>query len=139
MDVKFLQLLLYHRVIIPVDESVLRSLVLGNPHLCVGIILELKIVAVEMVGGNVQQHSDVGPEVVHIVELERTQFDNVVLMRVLSHLQGQTLSYVSGETGIVAGTLEDVVYETCRCRLTITSCYTNHFRVGIRFRQTLSH
>ena len=42
-----------------------------------------------MVGRDVQQNGNVGTEVIHVVKLEGTEFDDVVLVRLLSHLQGQ--------------------------------------------------
>ena len=42
-----------------------------------------------MVRCDIQQDGDIGTEVVHIVELERTQFDDIIFVRLLCHLQSQ--------------------------------------------------
>ena len=71
LDVVFLQLALDDGVVVPVDEGVLRRLVLHDAHLGVDIVLHLEVVAVQVVGGDVEQHGDVGAEVVHVVQLKR--------------------------------------------------------------------
>ena len=55
-----------------------------------------------MIRGDVEQDSHVGTELIHVVELETAQLDDVVLMRSLCHLQRQALSDVACQTYIVA-------------------------------------
>ena len=69
-DVVLLQFALDDGVIVPVDERVLVGLVLYDAHLRVHVILHTVVVAVEMIGRDVQQNGDIGVEVVHVVELE---------------------------------------------------------------------
>ena len=42
-----------------------------------------------MVWRNIKQNSDIGTEIVHIIELERGQLNDIVFMWILSNLQGQ--------------------------------------------------
>ena len=74
------------RVALPVDEGVIGSLVAGDAHLGVHVVLETEVVAVHVVGRDVHEDSDVCAEVVHVVQLERTEFDHVPLLVVLGHL-----------------------------------------------------
>ena len=69
-DVVFFQFTFDDGVISPIDESVLRGLVLDDAHLGIYVILHLETIAVQMVWRNVQEDGDVGAEVIHIVELE---------------------------------------------------------------------
>ena len=62
-----------------------------------------------MVWRDVQQDGDVGTEVVHVVQLERAQFYDIVFVRILGHLKCQRVSDIAGQTCIVACFLEDVV------------------------------
>ena len=55
-----------------------------------------------MIGRDIEQNSDVGTEVIHIVQLEATQFNDVVFMRIFSHLERQTLAYVACQANVVA-------------------------------------
>ena len=71
LDVVLLQLALDNRVVVPVDEGILDSLVLNDAHLRVHIVLHIVLVAVQMVGRDVEQHRHIGTEIVHVVELER--------------------------------------------------------------------
>ena len=86
LDIVFLQLLFDDGVIVPIDEGILRSLVLDDTHLCVNIVLHLEIISVQMVGCDIQQDGNVGTEVVHIIQLEGTQLDDIVFVGIFSNL-----------------------------------------------------
>ena len=111
LDVVFLQFGLDDGVVGPVDEGITVGLVLDDTHLGIYIVLHLEVVTVQMVGGDVQQDSDIGPEIIHVVELERTEFDDIVCVRILSHLQSQGVTDVASKSGIIARILEDMVDE----------------------------
>ena len=64
-------------IVCPIDEAVVGSLVLGDAHFRANVAHHFKVVAVEMIGGDVEQHGNVGTEVVHIVELERGDFQYI--------------------------------------------------------------
>ena len=64
-----------------------------------------------MVGRDVHQYSDVGTEVVHVVELERTELNHVVVVLFSGHLQGKATAYVASKAHVETGTLQDVVDE----------------------------
>ena len=91
------QLLVDDGVVVPVDKGVVLGLVAYDAELGVHIVLHLVVVAVEVVGRDVEQHGDIGLEVVHVVELETAQLDDVVVVVAGSHLQGQTLAHVTGQ------------------------------------------
>jgi len=130
LDVVFLQLPFDDGVVVPVDEAVFLCLVLYDAHLGVHVVLHAVVVAVEVVGRDVQQDGDVGTEVIHVVQLEGTQFDDVVFVWVLGHLQGQAVADVSGESCIVTGGFEYVVDERGGRCLAIAACDADH--LGMR-------
>ena len=131
LDVILLQFTLDDGVVVPVDEAVLRGLVLYDAHLGIHIVLHAVVVAIQVVGGDVQQDGDVGLKLVHVVQLERAQLDDVVLMRVLGHLQCQTAPYVASQSGIVASRLEDVVNQRRGGGFAVAARDANHLRVGV--------
>ena len=100
-----------------------------------------------MVWSDIEQDSHVGTELIHVVELETAQLDDVVLMRSFSHLKGKTLSDISSQTDIIASRLDDVVNQRGSGSLTVTSRNTDHLGVSISARKfyfaddrcTLSH
>ena len=61
---------LHDRIVLPVDEVIVGSLVAKNPELGRHIILHLVVVAVHVVGRDVHDHGDVGLEVIHVLQLE---------------------------------------------------------------------
>ena len=131
LDVIFVEFLLYHRVIVPVDERVLLCLVLQNPHLCVHIVLHAEVVAVQMVRCDVQQDGDVCPEVIHVVKLEGAEFYDIVFMRLLRHLQRQALSDVAGQSGVITCVLEYMIDKRRCSRLSVASRYAHHLGVCV--------
>ena len=135
LDVVLLQLALDYWVVVPVDERVLVGLVLYDAHLRVHIVLHAVVVAVEMVGRDVQQDGNVGVEVVHVVELERAKLYDVVFVRILSHLQRKRASDVARQAHVVACRLEDMIDERRRCRLAVRAGDADHLRVGVATRK----
>ena len=79
-----------------------------------------------MVGRNIQQDSDIGTEIVHVIKLERAQFDDIILMRILCHLKGQGITYIACQSCIVACLLENMIDQRGCSSLTIRSCDTDH-------------
>ena len=69
------------RVVVPEDECIFRRLVLNDAELGVHIILHLVIITVQMIGRYIQQDSYIRFEVVHVIQLETTQFDDIDRMR----------------------------------------------------------
>ena len=89
LDIIFLQLTLDDGVVIPVDKGILLCLILDNAHLSIDIVLHLEVVPIQMIGSDIQQNSNVGTEIIHIVQLEGRQLNNIVSMRVFCYLQSQ--------------------------------------------------
>ena len=123
--------MLDYGVVVPVDEGVGLDLVLCDTHLGVGVVLKLELVAVQMVGGDVEQHGDVGVEVIHVVELEAAQLYHVPGVRSLCHLQSQGVAYVASQPHVVARLFHDVVDERCGGGLAVASGDADHAGVGI--------
>ena len=84
-----------------------------------------------MVRGNIQQDGHIGTEIIHIVQLKRRQFNDVVFMRIFSNLQSQRITDIASQTGIITSRLENMVDKTSRCGLTIRTRNTDHLRVGV--------
>ena len=131
LDVVLLQLGRDDGVVGPVDEGVFRRLVTDDAHLRVGIVLHLVVVAVQMVGRDVQQDGDVGTEVIHIVQLERRELDDIVFMRIFSHLQGQRVADVTCQSGIVARLTEDMVDKAGGGGLAVRAGDADHVRLRV--------
>ena len=72
-----------------------------------------------MVRGDIQQNGDVGTEVVHIVQLEGAEFDDVVFMRILGNLKSQGISDITSQTCIITSRFEDMVDKAGSGRLTV--------------------
>ena len=98
-------------VIVPEDESIFRCLVLRDAEFGVHILLHAMVVAVQMVGRDVHQHGNVGAEVIHVIQLEGTKLNHIIIMLFRSHLQGQAVTDVAGQPYIQSCTLENVVDE----------------------------
>ena len=64
-----------------------------------------------MVRRNIQQNGNIGTEIIHVVELETAEFDNVIFMRLLCHLQGKGVADVTCQSGIITSLLKDMVDE----------------------------
>ena len=102
------------------------GLVLYDAHLRIHIVLHAVVVAVEVVGGDVEQDGDVGTEVVHVVKLERAEFDDVVFVWVFCHLKGKRVADVTRQTSVVTCLLEDVVDERRGGGLAVAARDTDH-------------
>ena len=131
MDAVLRQLALDDGVIVPEDEGILIGLVLQDAELGIHILLHIVVVAVEMVGSDVEQDGDIGTELIHIVELETAEFDDIPVIVTRSHLIGQALTYVACQAHVIACALEDVVDERCGGSLTITTRDTHHLGIGV--------
>ena len=116
----------------PVDEGVARLLVLHDAHLRVDVVLHDEAVAVQMVRRDVEQHGHVGAEVVHAVELERRQFDDICGVRFAGHLQRQAVADVARQPHVHAGLVfQDVIDQARRRGLAVASRDADHTGVGV--------
>ena len=118
-------------VVVPVDESIFRSLVLRDAEFGIYIFLHAVIVSVQMVRGNVHQDGDIGAELIHIVQLEGAEFDNIIVVLLHGHLQGKAVADVACQPYIQSRTLEDVVNERGGGSLAVRTGDANHFGVCI--------
>ena len=119
------------RVVVPVDESVFRRLVLRDAEFGVYVFLHTVIVSVQMVGSDIHQYGDIGTELIHIIQLEGAELDNIIIVLFHCHLQGEAVADVSGQSHVQSRTLENVVNERSSGSLTVRTCNTNHFSVCI--------
>ena len=81
---------------------------MGDAEFGVHIFLHTVVVTVQVVWCDVHQYGNVGTEVIHIVQLEGTQLNDVVIMLLRGYLQGQAVADVAGEADVQACTLEVV-------------------------------
>ena len=65
-----LDLAIDHRIFAPVDKRVALSLIARNAELGIDIVLELMVVAVQVIWRDVEQNGNVGLEIVAVVQLE---------------------------------------------------------------------
>ena len=56
-----------------------------------------------MVGSDVEYHGYIGPELVHVLQLEARQFYHIYVVLVAGHLQREALPHVPGETHVDTG------------------------------------
>ena len=120
LDTIALQFFLDDGIVCPIDKGIVLSLVLHNTHLGIGIVLHAVVIAVQMVGSDVEQYCDVGPELVHIVELEAAQLNDVVIeVPAFRYLQGEAAPYVASQTHVVPGLLEYMIYKACGSGLAV--------------------
>ena len=117
-------------IVVPEYESIFSRLVPDNAEFGIHIVLHLVVITIQMVRRYIQQDGDVRLEVVHVVELETTQFDHVDGVRIFSHLEGKAVPDVPGKPSIHSRLSEDVVSQHGRRRLAIASGDTDH--LGIR-------
>ncbi len=129
------QLGAHHGVILPVDEGIARGEVLEDAELGVDIVLHLVVVAVEVVGRDVEQHGDVGLERIHIVELERAQLNHVDGMRVAGDLKGEAVADVAGQASVDTRTAQDVIDERGGGRLAVAAGDADHLGIGVAARE----
>ena len=122
-------------IVSPVDEVVVGRLVLGDAHFGTNIAHHFKVVAIEVVGSDVEQHGNVGTEVVHIVELERGDFQYIPIAVAFffdfSYLKCERTTDVSGQSYVESGRLEDVEDERCCGGFAVGACDAEHLGVGV--------
>ena len=69
------------------------------------------VVAVQMVGRDVHQHADMRPELIHAVQLERTQLQHIPVVRPRGDRVGEALADVAAEGDVHPGVAHDLVDE----------------------------
>ena len=89
------------------------------------------VVAVHVVGRDVHDHCDVGAEAVHVVKLEAGELDDVVVVVLGGHLQGQRLAHVAGQSHVEAARLEDVVGHHRGGGLAVRAGDADHLCIGV--------
>ena len=119
LGLHLLQLTCDYGVVVPVNESVARGEILQDAEFGIDVVLHLVFVAVEMVGRDVHKHGYVGPEVVHVFELERTELHHIYVVMVLGHLPCQRAAHIAGQSGVHAGLAQDMIDEHRGGRLAV--------------------
>ena len=104
-----MKFLLYDRVVVPENESIIIRLVLDYTEFSIHVILHFKSVTVQVVWSDVHQHGDIGMEFIHVVELEAAEFDDIIVIVTFSYLISQALSDIACQSHIQACLLEDVI------------------------------
>ncbi len=90
----------YHRIIVVVNEKISLGLVLNDPEFGVDVVLELIIIPVEMVRGNIGQNGHIGPEVIHSVQLKTGDLKNIIIKILLGYLPGKALANITGQSDL---------------------------------------
>ena len=80
------QLLGDNWIILPEYERIFTRLIARDAELGGGIVLHLVIIAVQVVGRDVEQHGDISLEFIHVVELETAQLNDIHVMVLGRHL-----------------------------------------------------
>ncbi len=111
-------------------------LILCNAEFGIDVILHTVVVAVQMIRSDIHQYGDIRTEVIHIIQLERTQFDDIIVMMIFGYLQSQALANVACQTYIQTCTLENMVNEGSRGCLSVRTGDTDHFGDQYSVRQT---
>ena len=127
---QLLYLAAHDRVAFPVDEVVVRRLIAQDAEFCGHIVLHLMVVAVEVVGRDIEYHGYVGLEVIHIVKLEARQLYDVYGVRVKGHLQGQAFANVACQAYVESGTAQDMVGEQGSGGLAVGAGDAHHPGIG---------
>ena len=116
-------------VLAPVDEGIVAGLILQDAHLGQGVLLEVVVVAVEVVGRDVHQEGDVHAELVHIVQLEAAELDDEVVGLLVGHdLTGEAEAHVTRQPHGEPCLGEDVVQPHRGGRLAIAPRDTDDLR-----------
>ena len=97
-------------------------LILHDAHLRIHIVLERVVVAVEVVGRDVHQHTHVGTEVVHTIELERAQLQHIPVVLLSCHLIGEALADVAAKGDVETRIAHNLIDERRCGGLAIRAC-----------------
>ncbi len=103
------------------DEAVILVHVPDYTELSPCIFVDVVVVAVQMVRGDVGQNGDVGLEVIHIVQLETAEFQNMDVMVLRGHEHGVALPDVAAQPHVQTRLLEQVVDQRGRSGLAVAS------------------
>ena len=106
-------------------------MILDNSEFRINIVLHIVSVTVEMIGRNIQQHGNIGFETIHVVELETTQFDHIIIIMFGRYLQGEALSHIPGQTYVEAGFFQYMIRKKRRGSLPVAAGNANHSSIGI--------
>jgi hypothetical protein len=119
------------RITAPIDKGGKRGLVAEDTELGVNILLEVVMVTVKMIRGDVGEDGDVGTEVEHVVELETGQFNDVVSVRRFSNLKREAMSDVAGEPTVEAGRGKEMVSKEGGGGFAVTTGDADHVCIGV--------
>ena len=140
LEVMLAQLRSDDRVVVPEDEGIVAGLVLCDAELGGGIVFHLVVIAVQVVGRDVKQHGHIGLELIHVIQLETAQFNDVHVVMLGSDLQRQTTAHITCQAHVQTRFLEDVIGEFGRRCLAIAAGDANHLGIGVATRKfNLAH
>ena len=84
-----------------------------------------------MIRCNVQQDSYMGFEIIHIIQLKTTQFDDIIIIVASRYLQGQTFPHITGKSHFQSGTFQNMICQQCSRRFPIAPGNANHAGTSI--------
>ncbi len=107
-------IVLHHRIGSVENENIAAFLVFVDAEFGPGVEVHLVLVAVEVVGGNVEQHRHLRAEFLNIFQLETADFQYVHKVfdsLVFQHQSGKTVSHIAAHAHIQTGGFQQVVRE----------------------------
>ena len=84
-----------------------------------------------MIRRDIEQDRYVRLEIVHVIQLERTQLNHVVVMILMRHLQCQRVTDVSRQTDVQPCIAQDIIDERSSGCLAVRTGDTDHLRVRV--------
>ena len=102
-------MLVYHRVVGAINKIVLRRLVHGDAKLAGDIVLELIVIAVQVVFGDIGKDRHIGPEGDDVIQLEAADLSHVPFLRIFCDLPGEGIADIPDEGTIQAAMTTDMI------------------------------
>ena len=85
-----------------------------------------------MIFGDVEQQRHIGSELIDVIQLKRTYFRHIQSFWVFCNLFCKRITNVSNQSTIQSCLFADMVYQTCRCTLSIASRDGDNGRISLK-------
>ena len=94
-----------------IDESTVAGQVAGDAQLGLRVGFQRVVVAVKMVGRDVEQNGNPRLKTVSVIELKAAQLHYVIVVLVGNHLLGEAEAHIAGQAHFESGAFQQVVNE----------------------------
>ncbi len=91
------------------NEAVFLAEVAGDAEFGLHVVFHLVVVTVQVVGRNVGDDGDIGPEIIAVVQLEAADFQDIIIEMFRGYLVGVALADVAAQPHVQACVLQQVV------------------------------